>query len=460
MYPARHTRQLSRLCPWPSSRGPAPVTESLWHTSKIKLCDKVLERVNTSSSDRVLRVGVLGGSVTTGGGCGKTSWVALFKVMLQEVLSCQGVRADVEIVNRARGASGSLRGFLCYDALFGDWVPDVLLLEYAINDRTGETLELLLRSLPLQVAPVMISVYSLRGGFGNAQFDQDALARYYDVPLVSIRDALRPGFVLDSDAEERWFSEDRHHPSCDGHFQIAQLITNFFARVLLKAEHHSAMSMTPGYSSAIMSQAPLKRLVRQYPPYYYTPGLRPTCRIAEISKDWYELRRDGNSNWTELEGGKPGISCKSQSDGAAFLHMQCVPRAVQASCTLLISYTASWQPMGTIALSLPGSPSPTLISAFIPSWREQNIQYTVVQWFKATADLPAGTHAIEVRCTGTSKADETIPSAYDRREFWLHGFVVIKLTLKLLFSRTQYVPASPPPAPSPACEVMCVGARM
>ena len=399
-----------------------------------QICHQVIAETKTSPTQgRVLRVGVLGGSVSAGGGCSTGGWVSHVLSLLQQVLECDGLdNLQVEVQNKAAGSTGSTRAFLCYSALFSDWEPDILLLEYGINDVNGDTLELLLRSLPQHTAPVLVDVFSLRQGFSSAQFDHDALARYYDVPLVSIRDAFWPLFANNLSAKEAWFADDHHHPSCEGHLQIAQLVVHFLAHVL-NVGKPVAYPTVPLYQ--LSSQPPLSRLSAKYPEEYYAQGVLPTCEVAPMSTDWYELPTEVvnpniNQGWSEhMDEYKPYIGCTSPNDGEVILLVKCTPALKKDSCALIVSYTLSWLPMGKAKFTLPSNVTTTFeISAHARNWRTENRKWTVMQWHKFGGHsfrVPSGSHRLRVGCTGTTDADANVESPYNRTEFRLHGFVVL-----------------------------------
>ena len=62
-----------------------------------------------------------------------------------------------------------------------------------------------------------------REGFKSAQKEHDVFAKYYDVPIISARDAFRDAFRRDVDVLNRYFSADGHHPSCCGHSALGGL---------------------------------------------------------------------------------------------------------------------------------------------------------------------------------------------------------------------------------------------
>ena len=77
--------------------------------------------------------------------------------------------------------------FLCGKELLNDAHPDLFILEFAINENGGTFSELLVRHASIESAVMFVETFSLRDkreGFKSAQMAHDALARYYDVPII------------------------------------------------------------------------------------------------------------------------------------------------------------------------------------------------------------------------------------------------------------------------------------
>ena len=170
-----------------------------------------------------LRIGVAGGSVSVGGGCYEDPEKMWFNNVQREVsnkLQDIGLNVTVTTLNIAQGATGPERVFFCGKELLHGVELDIIFLEYAINESGGTFSELLLRQASKQSAVMFVETFSSRDereGFKSAQKEHDVLAKYYDVPIVSARDAFRDAFRRDIDVLNRYFSADGHHPSCCGH---------------------------------------------------------------------------------------------------------------------------------------------------------------------------------------------------------------------------------------------------
>ena len=176
-----------------------------------------------------LRIGVAGESVSVGGGCYEEPEKMWFNHVQREVsrkLRDIGLNMTVTMLNIAQGATGPERVFFCGKELLHDVELDILFLKYAINESGGTFSELLLRQASTQSAVMFVETFSSRDereGFKSAQKEHDVFAKYYDVPIISARDAFRDAFRRDVDVLNRYFSADGHHPSCCGHSALGGL---------------------------------------------------------------------------------------------------------------------------------------------------------------------------------------------------------------------------------------------
>ena len=116
--------------------------------------------------------------------------------------------ATVTMLNIAQGATVPERVFFCEKELLHSVELDILFLEYTINESGGTFSELLLRQASTQSAVMFVETFSSRDereGFKSAQKEHDVFAKYYDVPIISARDAFRDAFRRDVDVLNRYF---------------------------------------------------------------------------------------------------------------------------------------------------------------------------------------------------------------------------------------------------------------
>ena len=196
--------------------------------------EKVWARLERGES---IRIAVIGGSITHGAfadygapsGSVGNRWGDRF---------CAGWRrafpnAKIDEINAGVGATGSAIGSyrLKHDVL--DKRPDVVVVEFSVNDDNGrksaESYEGVVRQLlkaPGEIAVVLLGMVRKDGQ--SAQARHGEVARHYNLPFVSYRDALYP-CVASGAIKWTDLSPDDVHPNVVGHAYAAALLNRHLA---------------------------------------------------------------------------------------------------------------------------------------------------------------------------------------------------------------------------------------
>ena len=380
-----------------------------------------------------LKIGIAGGSVSTGSGCDveKSMWFNHMVEILEDYFGSRSeVRmestVDVMLNNIAQGATGPQRVVYCGAELLREEV-DVIILEYAINDSGSTWSELLVRQFLLSKKSAVIFLETFvpaNFGSGSAQMYHDALARHYDIPIISARDALSFKFRKSKALQDEWFSSDNHHPSCIGHEYLGGLAARLLVLTLETIPLTKEVSHSKKSKSLGMGDIPMLSSVS----HVLETSASPTCILASetllqhASVPW---GKSGNSR-------KPTFDCSSTDDGDVTLDLNCsnaIHQGKRDFCQIVIIHTKSWQPMGDAAVYLGENAEPSIIlHSFSPEWRENGIEITV-QHMEGLDDpalrIRDGSTSLRIHCLGSSLAHKNITGFYDRNLFQLHGFVLI-----------------------------------
>ena len=192
-------------------------------------------------------VAVIGGSITAGAKASRPEnrygdrvaawWRAAFPT------------AHVGFVNAGIGATGSNFGALRARRDLLDRRPDVVVVEYAVNDgntrEAAETLEGLVRQIlaePQQ--PAALLLFTMHQGGGNAQEWHSRVGAHYGLPMVSFRDALWPEIAAGRLAWAQVEADDVH-PNDLGHELAARYITDLLSGVAAAPAAGSAPAIAP-----------------------------------------------------------------------------------------------------------------------------------------------------------------------------------------------------------------------
>ncbi len=169
---------------------------------------------------------VIGGSITEGAGSSKpeTRWANLVHAWWQQTFP----NAEVRFINAGIGATGSDYGAFRVQRDLLKHAPDVVVVEFAVNDgsspRTLATTEGLIRQILKQPNhPALLQLFTMTNQGGNTQDDKTRLGRHYGLPMTSYRDALWP----EVESKRIAFGDitaDVIHPNDRGHRYAADFV--------------------------------------------------------------------------------------------------------------------------------------------------------------------------------------------------------------------------------------------
>lgn len=190
-------------------------------------------------------IAYIGGSITQGAGakpihsnCYAYQSYERFKMMFEPAGSdC------VRFVKAGVGGTPSELGIVRYDRDItrdGAVKPDIVVVEFAVNDEGDETKGNCFESLVLNIlsgpnSPAVIILFSVFINDWNLQDRLSPVGRHYGLPMVSVKDAVVEQFRL-TKAEgnvisKRQFFYDIYHPTNAGHTVMADCLGNLFAAV-------------------------------------------------------------------------------------------------------------------------------------------------------------------------------------------------------------------------------------
>ncbi len=172
-------------------------------------------------------VGAIGGSITEGAAA--STEADRYANVFCSLLSRHFPKARIRLVNAGIGASNSLFGAFRIKKDLLIHKPDLILVDYAVNDNTNPDMapayEGLLRQC-LGATRAVLTVAMVNDQGVNRQDVHLPIAKQYGLPLISIRDALWPamesGLMTWKD-----YSPDTVHPNDAGHAWIAGLLFHY-----------------------------------------------------------------------------------------------------------------------------------------------------------------------------------------------------------------------------------------
>ena len=226
-----------------------PKTDEEWHEAMIDKamlsygCPSVMqEKLKAAKNGEALNISYLGGSITEGmtvtPAYPEKCWAYLTYEHIKEKFG-SGDGSNVTYNNAGIAGTPSKLGVLRLDRDILPTDPDICFVEFAVNDggdgEYAQAYESIIRRLiENDVAVVLIFAVTEDGHSCQDYFMQDQ-GSYYDLPMISYRDALQ--YMFDN-GKMTWqdFSDDQSHPNEAGHALVAEMINYYFDTVMDKAE--------------------------------------------------------------------------------------------------------------------------------------------------------------------------------------------------------------------------------
>lgn len=182
-----------------------------------------------AAQGKPITVVVIGGSITQGAHAQKVEYQ--WGSQMHNWWKTTFPKSTVSYHNAGIGATGSLIGVHRLSDHVLKHKPDLVAIEFSVNDGdsqlSSETYEGIVRQIlsqPQQPAIVLLNMMSQSGG--NVQHRHAPVAKHYNIPMISYRDALFPEIKAKNIA---WsdISPDSIHPNHIGHTYAAALVNLF-----------------------------------------------------------------------------------------------------------------------------------------------------------------------------------------------------------------------------------------
>ncbi|ASA20784.1 SGNH/GDSL hydrolase family protein [Paenibacillus donghaensis] len=148
---------------------------------------------------------------------------------------------NIHFVKAGVGGTPSELGVIRYERDIlrdGSVAPDIVVVEFAVNDEGDETKgncfeSLCLRILSADNRPAVILLFSVFLNDWNLQERLSPIGRRYNLPMVSVKDAVTEQFKLGKTEgniiSKRQFFYDIYHPTNDGHRVMADCLAYLFS---------------------------------------------------------------------------------------------------------------------------------------------------------------------------------------------------------------------------------------
>ena len=230
--------------------------DSLTSLGNVKRFKRVLAKARAGQK---VTVGFIGGSITQGAGAVPINTQCYAYKTFQAFckLAGKGTEENIHYVKAGVGGTPSELGLMRYerDVLKeGQIEPDLMIIEYAVNDAGDETEGDCYDSLIRKIyngpgKPAVILLFAVFADDYNLQERMIPIGKAYDLPMVSVKNAVTPQFYLKPGQGKvigkGQFFYDCYHPANVGHTIMADCI-DYFMKTADQADEPVAESDIAG----------------------------------------------------------------------------------------------------------------------------------------------------------------------------------------------------------------------
>ncbi|MHB9081841.1 MAG: DUF4434 domain-containing protein [Pirellulaceae bacterium] len=281
---------------------------------------------------------------------------------------------EVRFVNAGIGATGSDIGShrIRQDLLSAR--PDVVMVEFAVNDAgsplAGETLEGLLRQvLALPSCPAAVMLFTMDSQGHNCQQVHTEVGRHYRVPMVSFRDALWPD-VASRKISWNDIEADSVHPNDRGHQICGALVSHLFDMAAETLPAGTGPALPPPLPSPLISDT------------YEHTRLGNAANLTPVSMEgWQPMDGAYGKGWRAET---PGSALEFELEGTA----------------ISLAYKKQKAGFGRASIVVDGGP-PQILEGYFP--QDWGGGYT--PFVSAGHDLAPGKHRLRITVLGEKDAE-------------------------------------------------------
>ncbi|MGN0675366.1 MAG: SGNH/GDSL hydrolase family protein [Oscillospiraceae bacterium] len=210
-----------------------------------------------------MTVAYIGGSITEG--VGGTPDECYAKLSYNYIAENYGTGDNVKYVNAGVSGTPSILGNLRVKKDVLDHNADIVFVEFAVNDGMDQiykdSYESLVRTiLNSENEPAVILLFTVTKTGHTCQEHMKQIGEYYELPMISVPDAIQPEIEAGRMTWED-YSNDDAHPNMEGHKLVAEFISNYFEVLKTRDAVESEYNVKPiakfgnPYENAFLAEA-------------------------------------------------------------------------------------------------------------------------------------------------------------------------------------------------------------
>lgn len=197
---------------------------------------RLREKIAKAQSGEKTTVAYIGGSITEGVGMAETCYAKRSYNYFAETF---GTGNNVSYINAGLSGTSSAVGLMRAQRDILDANPDVIFIEFSVNDHPGDTYTkgfegLVKKCLMQENEPAVIILINRSKGGYSMQEQMSKVGKNYNVPIISMDDALTKAFASGTLKDSDYFS-DEYHPHENGAALISDCIAYYYRQALKTA---------------------------------------------------------------------------------------------------------------------------------------------------------------------------------------------------------------------------------
>ena len=203
---------------------------------------RIANAIRKAQQGEDVTLAYIGGSITQGAGAIPIHHQSYAYRSYQAFAKKFGTGENVHFIKAGVGGTPSELGMLRFDRDVlrnGTVKPDIVVVEFAVNDEGDETKGVCYESLVRKILalpwhPAVVLLFAVFAYDWNLQDRLGIVGETYELPMVSIMDAVTPQFKLSREEgrvlSKNQFFYDIYHPSNIGHQIMADCLMNLFEK--------------------------------------------------------------------------------------------------------------------------------------------------------------------------------------------------------------------------------------
>lgn len=211
------------------------IKKSLMQTGNNYRLKKALDKARRKETTTLA---FIGGSITQGAGAVPINTECYARKMYEGFCDIAGCEYDtnVKYIKAGVGGTPSELGILRYDKdVLEEGTPDVVIVEFAVNDEGDETKgefydSLVRRIYHSEQGPSVVLLFSVFADDGNLQERLKCVGESYNLPMISVKNSVVDQFYLKNNegrvVTKSQFFYDMYHPTNTGHRIMADGFIN------------------------------------------------------------------------------------------------------------------------------------------------------------------------------------------------------------------------------------------